>query len=121
MFQIQAKSHHKLTISLFRGGEGAVEAGGPYLYILDSIIIGKHMKMFCFKFQQNRTINKEFDCLKEGGGQGKPHLYILIPCYPKPSIYHEFAGFWYFILGTIFCILFLYPIYDRRLCIYQCR
>ena len=27
------------------------------------------MKMFCFKFQQNRTINKEFDFLRGNGGQ----------------------------------------------------
>ena len=39
------------------------ETWGPYLYILTSIIIGKHMKMLCFQFQQNRTINEEFDFL----------------------------------------------------------
>ena len=34
--------------------------------VIISIIIGKHMKMFCFKFQQNRTINREFDFLRGG-------------------------------------------------------
>ena len=34
--------------------------GGRYLYVLISIIIGKHMKMY-FKFHKNRTINEESD------------------------------------------------------------
>ena len=42
---------------------------GAHLKILFSIIIGKHMKMFRFKFQQNQTLNEEFDFWrKEGGG-----------------------------------------------------
>ena len=46
-----------------------MEAGGPHLLIFNSIIIGKHMKMFCFKFQPNRTINEEFDFFE---GEGPP-------------------------------------------------
>ena len=49
----------------------------PHLKIVISIIIGKRMKMFCFKFQQNRTINEEFDIF-EGEGQWDHHLSILI-------------------------------------------
>ena len=37
------------------------KAKGPYLYILISIIIGQHMKMFSFKFKQNCTMNEKFD------------------------------------------------------------
>ena len=37
------------------------------------------MKILCFKFQQNRTINKEFDFF-EGGNmwQGDPNFLIVI-------------------------------------------
>ena len=38
----------------------------PFINLM-SIIIDKHVEMFCFKFQQNRTINKEFDFLRGGG------------------------------------------------------
>ena len=38
--------------------EDGYEPGEKSLF---SIIIGKHMKMLCFKFPQYRTINKEFD------------------------------------------------------------
>ena len=38
------------------GGKGA-----PIHKFISSIILSKHMKMFCLKFNQNRTINKEFD------------------------------------------------------------
>ena len=31
VLEIRAKSHHKLTIRLFRGREEAVETGGPHL------------------------------------------------------------------------------------------
>ena len=30
------------------------------------------MKLLCFKFQQNRIINEEFDLEEGGGGQGDP-------------------------------------------------
>ena len=39
----------------------------PHLKMLISIIIGKHMKMLCFKFHQNCTINEEFYF----GGEGQ--------------------------------------------------
>ena len=59
LFQISAKSHHKWRTWLSEGGEGSEEGQGDlHLWILTCIIIGKHMKMFCFKFQQNRTIDK---------------------------------------------------------------
>ena len=36
-------------------------------------MLGKHMKMLGFKFEQNRTISEEFDFLRgEGVGQGVP-------------------------------------------------
>ena len=39
----------------------------------------KHMKMFSFKFEQNRTISEEFNFLKgEGVGARGPHLKILL-------------------------------------------
>ena len=52
----------------FLSGRG--EAGGnPFInFNLDYIV--KHMKMFCFKFQQNRIINEELDFWR-GGGDGK--------------------------------------------------
>ena len=28
--------------------------------------------MFCFKFQQNRTINEEFNYIEGGGAEGPP-------------------------------------------------
>ena len=37
--------------------------GDPHLYILISIIIGKHMKMFYFKLNKSYTINEEFGFL----------------------------------------------------------
>ena len=49
---------------IFGGGEG--EGGGKLtpIHNLISIIIGKHVNMFCIKFQQNYTINEEYDFLK---------------------------------------------------------
>ena len=44
---------------------------------LITFIIGKHMKMLCFKFQQNHTIYEELDFLRggwRGGGAREPHL-----------------------------------------------
>ena len=41
----------------------------PDFQILISIIIGIHIKMFCFKLQQNRFINEEFDFFEWGGGE----------------------------------------------------
>ena len=32
--------------------------------------------MFCFKFQQNRTVNEEFDFLREGGRRARGPPYI---------------------------------------------
>ena len=50
-------------------GEGQ---GDRQLYIFISIIIGKHMKMFYFKFQQICTINEEFNFFEgEEGPAGK--------------------------------------------------
>jgi len=48
-----------------------VGQGDPHLKII--ILIGKHLKMFCFKFHQNRTINLEFD-LDEVRSEGSPDL-----------------------------------------------
>ena len=46
---------------------------GPYFYI--SNIISKHMKMLCFKCQQNRTVNEEFDFFEGGAGAtGRPFI-----------------------------------------------
>ena len=36
------------------------------------------MKMLSFKFQQNRTINEEFDFFERGGVRGTPIYYIGI-------------------------------------------
>ena len=47
-----------------RGGGGGREGGDPNFWILISIIIGKHMKIFGFKFQLKCTINAEFDFFK---------------------------------------------------------
>ena len=58
-----------LTFGEERGG--GVASGLHSKIVKISIIIGKHMQMFCFKFQQNRTINEEFDFLR-GEGQGVP-------------------------------------------------
>ena len=44
----------------FLRGEGG-GARDHHLYIIFSIIIGNHMKMFRSKFQQNRTLKEEFD------------------------------------------------------------
>ena len=41
----------------------------------NNIIIGKHMKMSCFKFHQNRIINEEFDYWEvKGQGERCPNL-----------------------------------------------
>ena len=37
-----------------------------------SIIIGKNMQMFCFKVQQNHTINEELDIFEEREREGPP-------------------------------------------------
>ena len=37
---------------------------GPQFSMLFELIIGKHMKMLCLKFQENRIINEEFDILR---------------------------------------------------------
>ena len=49
-----------------------VEEGDLHLKILLSIIIGKHMKMFLFIFNLNRTKNHFFEG-KEGGKKGAPN------------------------------------------------
>ena len=35
------------------------------------------MKMLCFKFHQNRTINEEFDYFEGEGGGIRPHRTFL--------------------------------------------
>ena len=45
------------------GGKGE---GDLYFYILISIIIGKHGKMYFLKFQQNHTMNKIFTFFEVG-------------------------------------------------------
>ena len=58
------KLHKQIGICLFKEGEGWGGSGPKFInFELQLIIIGKHMKMLCFKFQQNHTINKEFDFL----------------------------------------------------------
>ena len=64
MFQISAKSQYKWKFDWGGKGEGG-GTKGLHSKILISIIIAKHMQMFCFKFQQNRTINEEFDFFEE--------------------------------------------------------
>ena len=66
----------------FSGGEGGGQ-GDPHSWTLISIIIGKHVKMFCSKFQQNRTINEEFDFFwgRGGGGKGTPFINLNFNCY----------------------------------------
>ena len=51
----------------FSGGEGGGQ-GDPHSWTLISIIIGKHVKMFCSKFQQNCNINEKFDYFEGGIG-----------------------------------------------------
>ena len=58
----------------------------------NNIIIGKHMKMSCFKFHQNRIINEEFDywdvkVAREGGYPDfkKPHTERWSQPTPKIS------------------------------------
>ena len=52
-----------------------MERGGPlWIMVLLSInfylnYFGKHMKMLCFKFNQNCRINEEFDFFEEEGGR----------------------------------------------------
>ena len=73
---MSAESHDKLRIWLLEGGR---EQDDPHSWIWISIIIGKHMQMFRFKFQQNRTINEQFNFLRGGGGEapgGKGALFI---------------------------------------------
>ena len=51
--------HHEIkNFAFLKGG------GGPTFKNLISISISKIMKIFCFKFHQNRPINKEFDILE---------------------------------------------------------
>ena len=47
-------------------------------FLSQTIIVGTHMKLLGFKFQQNRTINEKFDFFEGGGGgrRGKwPSIY----------------------------------------------
>ena len=46
-----------------------VEQGVTIYKFYFQILLCKHMKMFCFKFQQNCTIKEEFDFFLEGGGR----------------------------------------------------
>ena len=56
------------NLTFLRGGGGGNKRT-PFFKILISIHIGKYMKIWCFKFHQNRAINKEFDFWRlEGGG-----------------------------------------------------
>ena len=50
--------------------EGRIK--GSNLQIVITIIIGKHIQIFCFKFQQNRTINEKFDFIDMRGGGEAP-------------------------------------------------
>ena len=66
MFRIVKKDarhfHHNLSMR---------KSKKPIIVI---IIVSKHMKTLCFKFQPNRTINEEFNYFEEGerGGLGGP-------------------------------------------------
>ena len=63
---------------IWRGQEGGEreqdggEAKVLHSKILISIIIGNHMKMLCLKFNQNRTVNEEFNFFEEGWERGDP-------------------------------------------------
>ena len=49
----------------FRGGK---VGGTPFLNLKPQLLLVYiHKKMFCFKFEQNRTINEEFDYFECGG------------------------------------------------------
>ena len=63
----------------FLKGEGGVAPMGqrdPRLQILISIIIDKHTKMLCFKFEQNCTINEQYYFFegRRGWREGKPYF-----------------------------------------------
>ena len=59
------------NLTFLSGREGG---GNPFInFNLDYIV--KHMKMFCFKFQQNRTINEELD-FRRGEGKARGPLFI---------------------------------------------
>ena len=56
------------------GGEGPLGfKGAPIHKFLSQLLLvfGKHMKMLCFKFHQNCTLNEEFDFF-EGGKEETP-------------------------------------------------
>ena len=48
-------------------------AGGGKVTNSCKFIIGKHLKMLLFKFQQNRTINEEFNFLGGREEERGPH------------------------------------------------
>ena len=54
------------NLTFGEGGKGT----SIYIFLLVYTIIGKHMKMFCFIIQQNRTINNEFNFLRGEGSRG---------------------------------------------------
>ena len=65
----------------FKGQGGGEEEVDLHFKILLSIIIGKYMKMFLFKFNRNRTITKNYlfeggkdDRKGGGGGASGPNL-----------------------------------------------
>ena len=58
-------------------GEGGRGARGPPLINFNASVIRKHMKMFRFTFQPNRTMNEEFYFFEEGRG-GTPIYKILM-------------------------------------------
>ena len=55
------KSTKNKEFVFFEGQGGGEEEGDLHFKIVFSIIIGKHMKMLCFKFHQNCAINEKFD------------------------------------------------------------
>ena len=70
----------KIKNFIFQVGE---EVGGQegdlHFYILISIIIDKHIKMFPYKFQKNRTIKNNFTILsRQTVGRGPTILNFII-------------------------------------------
>ena len=52
------------------GGESDREGTPDSKFYYNLLGIGKHMKMLCFEFQQNYTINEQFDFFEEMRGAG---------------------------------------------------
>ena len=71
-FKFDKKNTKNEEFDFFEGQGGGEEEGDLHFKIVLSIIIGKHLKMFLFKFNRNPTITRNYFLKGVGWQEGHP-------------------------------------------------